>query len=37
LGILFSLVLATRMGKSEFAVIGATSVIALVNWAVVRR
>ena len=37
LGILFSVVLATRMGRSEFAVIGTTSVIALVNWAVVRR
>ncbi len=37
LGILFSVVLATRMGLSEFAVIGTTSVIALVNWAVVRR
>ena len=37
LGILFSVVLATRMGRSEFAVIGTTSVIALANWAVVRR
>jgi len=37
LGILFSVALATRMGRSEFAVIGTTSVIALVNWAVVRR
>jgi APA family basic amino acid/polyamine antiporter len=37
LGILFSVVLATRMGRSEFVVIGATSVIAMINWAVVRR
>jgi len=37
LGILFSVALATRMGRSEFAVIGTTSVIALMNWAVVRR
>lgn len=37
LGILFSVALATRMGRSEFAVIATTSVIALVNWAVVRR
>jgi basic amino acid/polyamine antiporter, APA family len=37
LGILFSVLLAARMGRSEFAVIGTTSVIALVNWAVVRR
>jgi amino acid transporter len=37
LGILFSVALATRMGRSEFAVIGTTAVIALVNWAVVRR
>ena len=37
LGILFSVALAARMGRSEFAVIGTTSVIALVNWAVVRR
>jgi amino acid transporter len=36
-GILFSVALATRMGRSEFAVIGTTSVIALVNWAAVRR
>ena len=37
LGILFSVVLATRMGRSEFAVIGTTSVIAMINWAMVRR
>jgi basic amino acid/polyamine antiporter, APA family len=37
LGILFSVALATRMGRSEFAVIGTTSVIALVNWAVARK
>ena len=37
LGILFSVLLAARMGRSEFAVIGTTSVIALVNWVVVRR
>jgi basic amino acid/polyamine antiporter, APA family len=37
LGVLFSVVLATQMGRSEFAVIGTTSVIAIVNWAVVQR
>jgi amino acid transporter len=37
LGFLFSVVLATRMGRSEFAVIGTTAVIALVNWGIVRR
>jgi APA family basic amino acid/polyamine antiporter len=37
LALLFSVVLATRMGRSEFAVIGTTSMIALVNWVAVRR
>ncbi len=37
LGILFSVMLASQMGRSEFAVIGATSAIALANWVVVRR
>ncbi len=37
LGILFSVVLASQMGRSEFAVIGATAAIAMANWAVVRR
>jgi APA family basic amino acid/polyamine antiporter len=37
LGILFSVALAARMGKSEFAVIATTSVIALANWMTVRK
>jgi APA family basic amino acid/polyamine antiporter len=37
LGILFSMVLAIHMGRSEFAVIGTTAVIALANWVAVRR
>ena len=37
LGILFAVVLATRMGRSEFAVIGTTSVIALANWVAVSK
>jgi APA family basic amino acid/polyamine antiporter len=36
-GILFSVALATRMGRSEFAVIGTTSVIALANWMAVKK
>lgn len=36
LGVLFSVALATQMGRSELAVIAATSAIALVNWLVVR-
>src|SRR5208337_1522334 len=37
LGVLFSVVLASQMGRSEFAVVGTTSAIAFVNWVVVRR
>jgi basic amino acid/polyamine antiporter, APA family len=37
LGILFSVALATRMGRSEFAVIATTSTIALANWMAVRK
>ena len=37
LALLFSVVLLTRMGRSEFYVIGATCGIALLNWIFVRR
>lgn len=37
LALLFSMVLLTRMGRSEFYVIGATCAIALINWTLVRR
>ncbi len=37
LGVLFSVALAAQMGRSEFVVMVATSVIALANWVVVRR
>jgi len=37
LGILFSVVLLTQMGRAEFTVVGTTCLIALVNWMVVRR
>ena len=37
LGLLFSLLLLTQMGKSEFVIVGTTCVVALVNWLVVRR
>ena len=37
LGLIFSLLLLTQMGKSEFVIVGATCVVALVNWLVVRR
>ncbi|HEX8871292.1 MAG TPA: APC family permease [Candidatus Acidoferrum sp.] len=36
-GILFSLVLLSRMGRGEFIVVGSTCGIALVNWMAVRR
>lgn len=36
LGLIFSLLLLTQMGKSEFVIVGATCVVALVNWLVVR-
>jgi amino acid transporter len=36
-GIIFSVVLLTRMGRDEFVVILATCGIALLNWMVVRR
>jgi hypothetical protein len=35
--LLYCAVLLTQMGTSEFAVIGITSAIAVVNWLVVRR
>ena len=37
LGILFSIILLTQMGRAEFTVVGATCAIALINWLVVRR
>jgi hypothetical protein len=37
LGLLFSVALATQMGRSEFAVMAVTSAIALGNWIVVRK
>jgi APA family basic amino acid/polyamine antiporter len=37
LGIAFSVVLATRMGRGELAVIVVTGAIALANWLWVRR
>jgi len=37
LGLIFSLLLLTQMGKSEFVIVGTTCVVALVNWLVVRR
>jgi basic amino acid/polyamine antiporter, APA family len=37
LGLLFSVALATQMGRSEFAIMSATAAIALVNWIVVRK
>lgn len=37
LALLFSIVLLTQMGRSEFAVLGFTSAIALANWFVVRK
>jgi basic amino acid/polyamine antiporter, APA family len=37
LGLLFSVILLTQMGRSEFLVVGTTCVIALVNWLAVRR
>ena len=37
LGVLYSAVLASQMGRSEFAVMAVTSVMALANWMVVRK
>ncbi len=37
LALLFSIVLLTRMGRSEFYVVGTTCAIALLNWIFVRR
>jgi amino acid transporter len=37
LALLFSLVLLTQMGRGEFYVVGTTCLVALVNWAFVRR
>ena len=36
LGILFSVMLLTQMGRGEFLVVGTTCTIALINWMVVR-
>jgi len=37
LGLVFSLLLLTQMGKSEFVIVGTTCLVALGNWLVVRR
>lgn len=37
LGLLFSFILLTQMGRGEFLVVGTTCGIALINWIVVRR
>ena len=37
LGILFSMILLTQMGRGEFMVVGTTCAIALVNWLSIRR
>ncbi len=37
LGILFSVILLTQMGRGEFLVVGTTCGIALLNWIIVRR
>jgi amino acid transporter len=37
LGVFFSIVLATQIGRGEFAVMGVTSVVALANWVAVKR
>ena len=37
LALMFSLLLLTQMGRGEFIIVGATCVVALVNWLVVRR
>jgi amino acid transporter len=37
LGILFSMILLTQMGRGEFLVVGTTCAIALVNWLALRR
>jgi APA family basic amino acid/polyamine antiporter len=37
LALLFSIVLLTQMGRSEFYVVGTTCAIALLNWMFVRR
>ena len=36
LGLLYSVALATQMGRSEFAVVGVTSAIAFANWLAVK-
>jgi hypothetical protein len=36
-GILFSVVLLTRMGRGEFIIVAATCGIAFLNWIFVRR
>ncbi len=37
LGILFSVLLLTQMGRNEFMIVGATCTIAVTNWLAVRR
>jgi hypothetical protein len=37
LGIGFSLVVVTRMGRAELLIVAATAAIALVNWLWTRR
>ena len=37
LGILFSLILLTQMGRNEFMIVGATCTIAVTNWLAVRK
>ena len=37
LGLVFSLLLLTQIGRAEFVVVGATCLVALVNWLAVRR
>lgn len=37
LGLLFSFILLTQMGRGEFLVVGTTCLIALANWFLVRR
>jgi len=37
LGLIFSLLLLTQMGRGEFIIVGSTCLVALVNWLVVRR
>jgi branched-subunit amino acid ABC-type transport system permease component len=36
-GVVFSIVLFTRMGHGEFMFIGATCLVALLNWFIVKK